>query len=410
MTNIENIKKIAKKCLKCKNARCSSSCPINNPIPEIMELINNEQIEEAKKLLFNNSNVSLVCSKLCDHQKLCYGNCVLNKISEPIPFYQVEEYLSQFYSENFLIYDQSLKNKKIIIIGAGISGISLAIDFAKSGADVTIVEKEDRIGGIIYTMLPRFRFDDSIIQKYEKILDNLGVKIILNCEFGKDFSIFDTKLYDACIFAMGLEFFKSTFSDNPYLLKANDILSKAKKQQAVISNYKVLVIGGGNVAMDVARTLKKMNNEVEIVYRRDIANSPAAKKEIADALDENIIFNECLAPVKLIFENKMLKALEVEKMDLIDDGSQRKSFRPTGKYQQINCDYIVEAIGQNGNYQYVKDNLPEIFDQNGWINSNGVKKDSTYYFATGDYLQGASSFSHATKVSKEIFRKVKEIL
>ncbi len=410
MKKLEGVKKIAQKCLKCENPLCSKACPLNNPIPLILELIQNDKIEEAKTLLFNNSNATFICSKLCDFKKNCYGNCVLNKKGTPVPFYEVEEYLSSFYSDKYLIKDHKLDGLKIIIFGAGLSGISFAIDASRFGADVTLVEKENRIGGVLYTMLPRFRFDDSVISVYEEILNNLGVKVELNKEFGKDYLIEDTKEYDLCIFANGLDKFKNTLGDSKYLLKSDQILKLAKENKYLIKDKKVLVIGGGNVAMDVARTLNNSNNNVHIVYRRNIENAAASQKEIADAINEGVIFKECVAPVSMNFDCDVLKSLTVEKMNLVDDGSARLNFVKTGIYEEIFCDYIVEAIGQNGDYEYLKKNLPNLFDESGWIKEEGIKENNTFYFATGDYLTGASSFSNATSVSNKIIRKVIEKL
>lgn len=410
MKNLDDIKKIAKNCLKCKNPLCVKACPINNPIPEVLKLVEEGLIDDACHLLFNNTNSSLFCSKLCDVSRSCYGNCVLNNKQKAIPFYEVEEFLAPYYDLKYLDCDDSLTKKSILIVGSGLSGISLAIDFARSGASVTIVEKDNKIGGVITQSLPNFRFDDSIITKYEDILKALNVKICLNTEFGKDITVDDTKQYDVCVFAMGSSISKSTLGNNEYILNPFDVLNNAKKGITTIQNKKILVIGGGNVAMDVARTLNKASNEVEIVYRRDILNAPASLKEINDCINEGIVFNECLSPVSVVSKQDGFNGLIVEKMELFEDGSSRKSFKSTGVTFMIDAEYIVEAIGQNCDYDYLKNNLSNLFNESGWIIEDGLKVDSTYYFATGDYLTGASNFANCTNVSKQIYKKVKEVL
>jgi len=210
--------------------------------------------------------------------------------------------------------------------------------------------------------------------------------------------------------ALGTSLSKNVLHRNAYLLNGLDVLSQAKKQNISISKKKVLVIGGGNVAMDVARTLKRLDNQVHIVYRRDIPNAPANKKEIAEALEEGIIFDECLAPSKCIFENHRLIGLEVEKMELItDESSHRKMFKKTGQYQEIDCDYIVEAVGLDADYTYLKKVLPDFFDETGWIIKEGyLKVGQQIFFATGDYFMGASNFANAAKLAKKTVKLLEE--
>ena len=142
MEKFQEVKKIAKKCLKCQNPLCVKGCPLNNPIPEILTLIENDNIVEAYNILFKNSNVPYICSNLCDKEKSCYGNCVLNKKQDAVPFYIVEEYLSSFYNEDK--FEKPLtNNKNAIVIGSGVAGINASIMLALEGFNVTIVEKEN---------------------------------------------------------------------------------------------------------------------------------------------------------------------------------------------------------------------------------------------------------------------------
>lgn len=410
MKNIEDIKNIAKKCLNCKKPKCVENCPIHNPIPEILTLINKDMFQEASQLLFANSNGSIICSKLCDYEKQCYGNCVLYQKNEGIRFFEVEEYLTSNYQKSF--NSNIVKNKaSVAIIGAGISGISCAIDLTIQGYDVTIYEKENQIGGVITYSLPNFRFNDTIIDKYQDILFKLGVNIEYNKEWGVNLKIEDLSGFKYIIMALGTYKPKKVLREHPMIKDALSILKAYKKEESIINNKNVLVIGGGNVAMDVARVLKKFNNDVTIVYRRNFKNAPASQKEIINAINEGVKFEECYAPIDIdVDKNYLLTGLIVEKMNLVAElNVKRLTFQKTGKFSKIKADYIVEAVGLDPDYEYTKKVFPELFNEKGWIDEKMlIIKNKQVILATGDYFFGASSFVNALSIAKETVKKVNE--
>lgn len=413
MRNFDEMKNIASRCLHCFNPACVKKCPLENPIPKILEAISNDQWEFAKAILLRNSSSSLVCSKLCDFEKKCYGACVLNKTKDKgIPFYKVEEYLASLIRKEDFIYEGGLKKEKVAIIGAGISGITLAIDFARVGFETTLFEKNNRIGGVIVDSLPDFRFDDSVINKYIEILDNLKVKIEYNQTFGKNLQFEDLESFDILVFACGTTLSKSLFAKNQYVIDGIDLLRKVKRNQEHIEDKKVVVIGGGNVAIDIARVLVRDHNDVSIVYRRDLENAPASKKEIEAAMHDGVIFLPLLAPIQPIYENQRLIGLEVEKTKLIETSSDtRKRFILTGERLVVDTQIIVEAIGQNADYSIIQENYPSLFDENGWVIAPGIIVERKKIIAlTGDYLTGASDFATASRTAKETFYKILEIL
>lgn len=408
MEKFEKIKKIAQKCLKCKNPSCVKGCPFNNPIPQLLSLIENNNILEACNLLFSNTNVPYICSNLCDKEKSCYGSCILNKKGDPVPFYQVEEFLSSFYNEEILKKSNKI-NKKALIIGSGVAGLNAAIMLSQEGFNVIIIEKECKIGGVINNSLPKFRFDDSILNTYEKILNALDIEVVLNKEFSKDILFDDLLKYDVCVFAMGTMSSKKNFDDDRFVIDAIEILSEYKKGIERIKNKKVIVTGGGNVAMDVARTLVRCNNDVTIVYRRDLENAPSSKYEINLAKEEGVKFLECFTPVSLNIEQDILKSVTFEKTILVEDPtSSRKKFEKTGMFENIECDFIIEAIGQNADYNYIKSKLPIMFNEEGWPINECIMFENTLFVCVGDYNLGASSFAKAANHSKQIVRKVVE--
>ncbi len=408
MENYENIKKIANNCLNCKKPLCVEACPMHNPIPSILNDIKNDHLDMAKDKLFTSSKVTLVCSKLCDFERSCAGKCILAKKGKGIPFYMVEAYLAKSFCENTFVKSQN--GKKVAIIGAGISGITCAISLAKDGYSVYLFDKNAQIGGVLTESIPSFRFDKSILINYAKLLDDLGVKVYLNKTLGQDFTLDDLNSFKCIIMALGTQGSRSVLNKTAFLIDGISVLKNIDSYKATFAKKKILVIGGGNVAMDVARTVKRMDAMVHIVYRRDILSAPASKKEITDALNEGIIFDECLAPIKLITENNT-NYLEVEKMQLEEhDTHAKKAIIPTGEFRKMTCDYVIEAVGEYPSYEYLEKAIPTFAQNKETILANGYfKYHEQIIFLTGDYLIGASSFAKASAMANKTIKKLEEI-
>lgn len=409
---LDNIKNIAQRCLKCKKPLCKEYCPLHNNIPVILNYINNDQIVEAKKELLKTTNMSFICSKLCDHEKSCYGHCALRNTSDgSIAFYEVENYLSSLISESDYEKNNQTKTKsKIAIIGAGVSGINVAIELAKLGLDITLFDKNNQIGGVITDSLPNFRFNDNVVNVLIAILKKLNVEMVFNKEFGNNLNFDDLNDFDYIVFATGTMLSKKIFEDNPFVYDGIKLLEDGKNNIQNINNTNILVIGAGNVAMDVSRLLIRSDNKVNIVYRRNIANSPASKKEIEMAIKDGVNFIELRSPKQLVFDksNKLI-GLEVEITELIKDvNSTRLSFKSTGKYETIPCDIVVEALGTNANYDYLKSFIPDLLDENGWPNSKIYQYKNQKVLLTGDYLTGATSFASAVATSNKTIELIKE--
>lgn len=413
MKKIDEVKEIAKKCLKCQNPSCVKRCPLGNDIPHILKEFANNNIEKAKAILLNTTFSSLICAKLCDFKRSCYGGCILNNTKhEAIPFYEVEDYLASLISANDFQIKDNPNSKKIAIIGAGISGISASILFRMSGHLVTLFERNDKIGGVITDSLPEFRYDSKVISRYQDILEHLGVKINLNVELSKNLFITDLEEFDVILFAMGTPNSKRLFPNDNDIYDGMDILRKAKRKENYLKNRNVIVIGGGNVAMDVARTLIRNANTVTIVYRRDLENAPASQSEIQEAIEEGVQFRTLLAPVHPLYENNKLVGLKTEITKIVDknDGS-RKSFLGTGDMTAVLCDAIVEAVGLDADYAYLKEQIPTLFSDIGWIKDDGIVRYNHQIIATcGDYLIGASTFAKSSKNTLEIVSRILEMM
>lgn len=410
---MNNIKKIVDKCLNCNNPHCLKKCPLENNIPKIIKLIDKGLISEAKSLLLSTTDSSPVCSYLCNYDASCYGGCVLNKSKDGgVAFFEIEKFLSKMIDENDYNIIEIDSPRKVAIVGGGISGITAAIQFAKAGHTVKIFEKNEKIGGVITESLPNFRFNDQIIDKYINILLKLKVEIAYKQEFGKNLAYDELNAYDIVIFALGTSKPKQLFKERNGIYDGLTLLKKAKENQLLFNNKNVVVIGGGNLAIDIARTLVRNNNNVSIVYRRDILNSPASKKEIQDAIDENVKFVELRAPIKPIYNNEGLIGLEVEETKIIDSViNGRKEFVLNGKKEIINGEIIVEAIGLNAEYYDLKEHYKELFDDDGWVKRPGIYANGKKIVAiTGDYLIGASSFAKASATSRKTSQLILELI
>ena len=405
MKNYEDIKNIAKKCLKCKNPLCVKACPISNPIPDILRAIENDNLDLAKTLLFKNSNASIACGYLCDHLRRCFGNCALSNKGEGVKFYEVEQFLAQ----DIINYkDKTLVTKeKVAIIGSGISGISSAIDLRCSGYDVTIFEKNPYLGGVLKSSLPTFRYDDKIVDTYAELLEKLDIKVCYNMEFGKNLLLEDLKEYRIIILSMGTSIVNSIMKPSKYVTSAISVLEQVKEKKLDITGLNCVVLGGGNIATDVARALKKNNNDVVIAYRRNLESSPASTDEINATLEEKIKWITCISPKDYeIIDDKVV--ITFNKTMLVEDQkSSRKQFKLLDECVSLKADLIVESVGTYADYSYLDKELNmdlyKYFKEKDYI----IYKDQVI-FATGDYLTGAATFVDAAASSKKTVERIKE--
>lgn len=395
---------ISKSCLHCKKANCSKYCPLNMPIPEILDLISDNKEKEAAKLLYNTTPFPFVCGKLCDINRKCKGHCI--KKENPIPFNEIEAYLGHKYLNILLSKPKFSLNYKVALIGGGISNLSIALRLINSGIKPTIYEKTGHLGGVITSSLPNFRYDKSDYLKVIKFITK-NADIYYNHEFGKNLLFDDLKDYQKVVISTGSCIERTTLNDEN-VFKAINLLEN-KKLRSTLKNKDVIVLGGGNVAFDIARTLQKEGSNVTIAYRRDLPNAPSTSEEITNALNEKIKVIEKVSPIKIIKENNMIKGLTFEKMELYDDGSSRLQFKKTGEFIDLKTDIIVEALGSISDYRYLKEIDQNLFDENGWliVNDKYLTKIPNLY-VSGDFLTGPKDFvsaiSSAEVISKEIIK------
>ncbi|MBQ8293173.1 MAG: FAD-dependent oxidoreductase [Bacilli bacterium] len=398
------IKELADYCLKCKNPNCVKGCPLHNDIPTIMELVSNEQYVEAHQELLKTQVIPELCGLLCAHDHQCEGKCVRGIKGDPVEIGNVEYLLGSMYKNSYLdnlsAPKKALERKSVVIVGAGITGITASIILARAGLDVTLFEKEDRIGGTVDKFVPNFRHLTSVFTDFERHLRKLNVNICLGKELGKDVTYEDLEKFDYKIIATGAMIPTNIWNDHyPSCFYGLDILKDFNKNECTIKGKNIIVLGAGNVAMDVSRALKRLKNNVTVVYRRTLANSPASIHEINAAKNDKVNFVELWAPIKPIVKNEVLVGLQVQKMRLVDDekGGRKNVVPVEGAISIIPCDTIVIATGAKADKTFV--NKYHI----------DTKKNSylTYYFG-GDFYTGPKTIVEAIKSGKDISNTIIE--
>ncbi len=361
-----NIEEKASYCLNCKVKPCSKKgCPLENDIPAFIKEIKENHFDKAYEILSQTTVLQGVCGRICPHEKQCQGSCVRGIKGEPVSIGELEAYTFDLEKDNkeslLRCYEKEEKlnlNKKVAVIGGGPSGLTCAAFLARKGIDVTIYEKYDYLGGLLVHGIPEFRLPKKIVEDTVNKILALGVKVEYKKELGKNLSLKELiKTYDKVFLGIGANVSSKMGVEGEELdgvYGGNELL-----EYNLHPDYKgktVCVIGGGNVAMDCARTVKKLGAEkVNVIYRRAREQMPAEAKEIEDAKNEGINFMFQNNIVKIIGNNNVCKA-ELIKTKLIQkEGDTRLSpVNVEGSNYQINTDYIIMALGSKPE-EFVKD-------------------------------------------------------
>lgn len=316
MEDISKILNEAKECLNCKKPMCKDGCPVYTSIPEFISKIKEEKFEEAYKILIENNIMSEICSLVCPTENQCMGKCIKGIKGKSVDISKLELFINKWAKENnvnFNIEPKQSKKVKIAIIGAGPAGIACAVELKKEGYQVTIFEKENKVGGILEYQIPDFRLEKEIIIPIKETLTTLGINIEYNVTFGKDIDIKNLKKngYNNVFLATGAgrsSTYELAKQENKNIFVAKDILKKYYNKEKIENLGQTIIIGGGNVAMDAARVAKKMGaTKVTVIYRRNKDKMPAIKSEIEDAIEEGVEF---------IYDTKVIAAKTDNKNNL----------------------------------------------------------------------------------------------
>lgn len=389
-------------CLMCKNARCQKNCPINTPIPQIVELYREGNKLEAGKILFDNNPLSVFCAIVCPHENQCKGNCIRGIKGEPVAFHEIEYEISKEYLELSKVEKPESNGVKVAIIGSGPAGITVAIQLRNKGYDVTIFEKNERIGGVLAYGIPRFRLPSSNMDALEKRLKDMGIKIKINSMIGPVVTL--SKLFE--------DGYKSIFIGtgvwNPRRLNikgetfghAYYAIDYLRTPERYDLGENVIVIGAGNVAMDAARSAKYYGSKnVTICYRRDFEDMTATKHEISEAKNEKVNFETFKAPVEIVDGGIIL---EDTKKVVNEDGS-TSLVTVEGSAKFYPCDSVLIAVSQvprntivvNNKGLDVKHGGLLLTDEFGQTTRDGV-------YACGDVTHGARTVIEAVVDAKKV--------
>lgn len=358
---LEEVDEIRDYCLNCKIKPCSNKgCPLNNNIPFF---IHEQDMKKAFEILCNTTVLPAICGRICPHEKQCQGSCIRGIKGEPVSIGKMEAFIGdKSIEEGYKIpmdIDENLVNKKVAVIGSGPAGLTCSAFLAKKGVKVTIYEKYDKLGGILVHGIPEFRLESSVVEKtIEKILD-LGINVELEKELGQDISIYELEeKYDAIFISIGANVpskMNIAGEELEGVYGGNTLLEK--KNHPSYENKKVAIIGGGNVAMDSARTIKKLGaKKVYVIYRRAEEQMPAERKEIEDAKNEGIEFLFQTNIIKILGKEKVEK-IECIKTELVKkDGETRLSpVNIENSNYLMDMDYVIMATGAKPEASVIKD-------------------------------------------------------
>lgn len=402
---MNNVIDKANYCLGCINKPCQKGCPLNNDTAGFIKLIKEEQYEEAYKLLSKTTILQSICGRICPHQKQCEGKCIRAYKGEPVSIGTLEAYIGDLAIKNNWQFTEELKERKerVAIIGSGPAGLTCAAFLRSQGIQVTIYEKHNYLGGLLRHGIPEFRLSKSILDDTINKILSLGIEVKLNQELGKNLTIEQLeKAYDAIYIAIGANISSNMNIEGENLngvYGGNELLESQNYPE--LKNKTVIVNGGGNVAMDVARTLNKLGATIKIVYRRSENEMPAELKEIKEAKEEGIEFILQTNILKINGQDQV-KSIECIKTELVSVENERpKPQNIEGTNHIIDCDYIIMAIGGQPEEQIVKKLNIELDSKNRIITNANNQTSNPKIFAGGDITGTPSTVAYAARSGRD---------
>ena len=367
----------AARCLSCKNMPCVTGCPVNIHIPAFIEKVKEGEFEEAYKIIIEASSLPAVCGRVCPQESQCESKCVRGIKGEPVGIGRLERFVADWHNEHFSgeVVRPHSNGKKVAVVGSGPAGLTCAGDLAKKGYDVTVFEALHLAGGVLVYGIPEFRLPKAIVKKEVETLKALGVKIETNMIIGKTLTVDELfeMGYEAVFIGSGAglprfmgiegESLKGVYSANEFLTRSN--LMKAYREDSstpVMKAKRVAVVGGGNVAMDAARTALRLGAEkVYIVYRRSLSELPARKEEVEHAMEEGVEFMLLSNPLRILGyhnpdderdpKNGFVTGMECVKMELgePDSTGRRSPVEIEGSEFTLDVDAVIMSIGTSPN-------------------------------------------------------------
>ena len=422
----DKAKEQSSRCSQCGVPFCQIHCPLHNNIPDWLRMSAEDRLEEAYELACSTNNMPEVCGRICPQDRLCEGNCVIEQSGHgTVTIGSVEKYITDTAWEKGWIKPIKISNEidmSVGIIGAGPAGLACAEELRKLGYKITIYDRYDRPGGLLIYGIPNFKLEKFVVERRTNLLKESGIKFLQNIKVGKDILFEELKQkHDALLIATGVykprevnltgNDLKNIFPAMKFLTASNrkglgDKVEEFDNGSLNAKNKNVIVIGGGDTAMDCVRTAVRQNaKSVKCLYRRDRENMPGSAREVHNAEEEGVEFIWLSNPKEYIGTEKILSIL-VEKMKLGEsDSSGRKKPEPISSSEfEMKADMAIKALG------FDPENLPKLFnDQNllvsKWgtikVNYQTMETNTPGIFSAGDIVRGASLVVWAIKDGRE---------
>ena len=430
--NKEEAMEEASRCLNCKNAKCVQGCPVSINIPGFIHEVKEGNFEEAYKVISESSALPAICGRVCPQESQCEGKCIRGIKGEAVSIGKLERFVADWARENGMKpAPAAQKNgKKVAVIGSGPSGLTCAGDLAKLGYDVTIFEALHEAGGVLVYGIPEFRLPKlDVVAKEVENVKALGVKIETNVIIGRSITIdelMEEEGFEAVFIGSGAglpmfmgipgETAKGVFSANEYLTRNN--LMKAFREDydtPIVRGKKVAVVGGGNVAMDAARTALRLGAEVHIVYRRSEAELPARAEEVHHAKEEGVIFDLLTNPTEiLVNEEDAVAGMKCVRMELgePDASGRRRPVAIPGSEFVLDVDTVIMSLGTSPNPLISSTTIGLDTNKRKCIiadeETGKTSKDGVY--AGGDAVTGAATVILAMGAGKAAAKGIHEFL
>ena len=430
--NMEEAMCEAERCINCKNAQCMKGCPVSINIPAFIEQVKLGNIEAAYQIISESSALPAVCGRVCPQESQCEGKCIRGIKGDAISIGKLERFVADWARENGIKPTPAKEKlgKKVAVIGSGPAGLTCAGDLAKLGYDVTIFEALHEAGGVLVYGIPEFRLPkDAVVKKEIENVESLGVKIEKNVIVGKSITIdelIEDEGFEAVFIGSGAglpkfmgipgENANGVFSANEYLTRSN--LMKAFNEDSntpIMRGKKVAVVGGGNVAMDAARTALSLGAEVHIVYRRSEEELPARVEEVHHAKEEGVIFDLLTNPIEILEDdNNWVKGMKCVKMELgePDASGRRKPVEVPGSEFEMELDTVIMSLGTSPNP--LISSTTEGLETNKWkcivADEEFGKTTKEGVFAGGDAVTGAATVILAMGAGKAAAKGIHKYL